>query len=245
MKGIYWGGGNGKKTSGGIGPAGDGGGGALDAVADFDQRDAADGKEDFGAGAEADHAKALAAGEGLALGGPGDDAAGDEAGNLADGDGAVLGFEPPGAAFVAGAGVGVADVEELAGLVDGALDFAGDGGAVDVDVEDGEEDGDADHGAEMEIGLVVFLDADDEAVGGGDDDVFVGGDGAFGVAEEVEDEEKQKGDKKSRHAKHDPAKKPSLGQKRRNDENEYRHKDGERNAETQHFLMGRRHMRRA
>ena len=39
-----------------------------------------------------------------------------------------------------------------------------------MDVEDGKENGDAVHAAEMEIGLLHFLHADDQAVGGGDDD---------------------------------------------------------------------------
>ena len=48
------------------------------------------------------------------------------------------------------------DVEKLARFIDGAFDGARDGRAVDVDIEDGEEDGDAEHGAEMKIGFLVF-----------------------------------------------------------------------------------------
>lgn len=197
---IFWGGRQGifwRREAGlrGLGPAGDGGCGAGDAVAGFDEYGAFEREEDFGAGAEADHAEALAALQGGAFAGPGDDAAGDESGDLADGDGAAGGFEPPGAGFVAGAGVGMADVEEFAGFVDGAFDGGVDGGAVDVDVEDREEDGDADHGAEVEVGFFDLVDANDEAVGGGDDDVFIGGNVAFGVAEEVADKPKEKGGK--------------------------------------------------
>jgi len=83
----------------------------------------------------------------------------------------------------------MANVEKLARFINGAFHHADDGSAVDVDIEDGEEDGDADHGPEMKIGFLHFLNADDKAVGGRDDDGFIRGDDALGIAEEVENEE--------------------------------------------------------
>jgi len=62
--------------------------------------------------------------------------------------------------FVAGGGFLLAGNEELAGFVVDLSDATGDGSAVDVDVEDVEEDADAREGRGF------GLDSDDFAIGG-------------------------------------------------------------------------------
>lgn len=156
-------------------------------MAGLDEHFAIEGEVDIGAGAEADHAEALAFFQVFALGGPGDDAAGDEAGDLAEDEGAVGSFEEPVHGFVTDIDFRVAGVEEFTGMVVDFGDAAGGGGAVDVDIEDGEEDGDAFHGGMDVPGFLDGIDGDDAAIGSADDVERVGGDGSFGVAEEPED----------------------------------------------------------
>ena len=121
-----------------------------------------------------------------------DDAAGDEAGDLGEDDFAVGAFDGDEVLLIIGGGFRFAGDEEFAGFVFDIGDFTGDGRAVDVDVEDVEEDADAG------LGTIGF-DGDDNAVGGGD------GNGAFRdlairVTEEpeAEDGEDEEGDAVSR-----------------------------------------------
>jgi hypothetical protein len=111
-----------------------------------------------------------------------------------------------------------------------------------VDVEDGEEDGDADHGAEVEIGFLDLVDADNEAVGGGDDEGLIGGDGAFGVAEEVEDEENQGDEEKGKEIEREGQGGMVSAYDRVDDQREDQ-KEGKRDEKPAGFFAGGRHMR--
>ena len=70
--------------------------------------------------------------------------------------------------FVLSAGFGIAGIEEFAGGVFQTEDPGAAGHAVDVDVKEREEDGDADGGAADEIVVIQLGDFDYFAVGGRD-----------------------------------------------------------------------------
>jgi len=77
----------------------------------------------------------------------------------------------------------MACVEEFAGGVVGFFDGGGEGSAVDVDIEDGEEDADATELTESEAGVLGLVDADYFTIGWADEGKGVGGGGTFGIAE--------------------------------------------------------------
>ena len=76
---------------------------------------------------------------------------------------------------------------ELRGVDDAAVV----GGAVDVDVEDGEENADAADAAVEEFAFFDFLDVGDASIGGRDDEAGVLRNAAGRVAEEPETEKEQ------------------------------------------------------
>ena len=138
------------------------------ALAGLDVDGAGGGDVEVGAGAEADHTDAFACLDGVPWFLPADDAAGDEACDLADEDGAAGGAEEPRLVFVTDIDLEVAGVEKFASGVVGFLDGGGERSAVDVDIEDGEEDADAAKLAETEARILGFVDADDFAIGRAD-----------------------------------------------------------------------------
>ena len=138
------------------------------ALAGLDVDGAGDGDVEVGAGAEADHTDAFACLDGVPWFLPADDAARDEACDLADEDGAAGGTEEPRLVFVTDIDLEVAGVEKFASGVVGFLDGGGERSAVDVDIEDGEEDADAAKLAETEARILGFVDADDFAIGRAD-----------------------------------------------------------------------------
>lgn len=167
-------------------------GGAAQFLADddLDLGIEAFGEIQLGAAAEFDHADALAARDGVGGFDGADDAACDEADDLLDdGDGLIAAGrgEDDGVAFIFSGGLVVMEgVDEGAFFVAGQEDAAVAGAAVDVDVEDGKKDADADGRAAEEFVVGDFGDVGDGAVGGADDGAKLGGDGAIGVAEKGE-----------------------------------------------------------
>ena len=157
------------------------------ALAGLDVDGAGGGDVEVGAGAEADHTDAFACLDGVPWFLPADDAARDEACDLADEDGAAGGTEEPRLVFVTDIDLEVAGVEKFASGVVGFLDGGGERSAVDVDIEDGEEDADAAKLAETEARILGFVDADDFAISGADEGKGVGGGGTLGIAEEKQD----------------------------------------------------------
>src|SRR5215470_6567192 len=133
------------------------------------ERPRALGQVDIDARAEADHADALTGTHARAFACKGDDAPGDQACDLHDGDAGRAGTDHEGIALVVLARLVELGVDEGAGLVDDLLDPAGDGAAIDVTVEHVHEDRDARQGALAEIELRRWHRIDDlahAAVGG-------------------------------------------------------------------------------
>jgi len=81
--------------------------------------------------------------------------------------------------FVLGRGLGIPRGEEFAGKIFYLGDGAGERRAIDVDVPDGEEDADA---CARAARVFFGRDDDDTAVGGGNDGIGIGRNGAVGVA---------------------------------------------------------------
>ena len=106
---------------------------------------------------------------------------------MADEDGSAGGAEEPSLVLVTDIDLEVACVEEFASGVVGFFDSGGEGSAVDVDIEDGEEDADAAKLAEAEARILGFVDADDFAIGGADEGEGIRWGGTFGIAEEKQD----------------------------------------------------------
>ena len=166
-------------------PAGDHVRSAAHAVADAHGRLGGRGQEEVHPGAEADESVALAARDERARRQVADDAPGDEPGDLheahvparrAHGD-RGLDVVARGLVFPGGE-----EFSRAAGHVD---DLAGDGGAVDVDVEDREED------ADLRAAVGAGDDLDHPAVGGRDQRLRVGGDRPDRVAEKPGDEQRE------------------------------------------------------
>ena len=161
----------------------------MDDIADLDGDLCVLWKPDIHAGAEADEADAFAAEDGFAGLFPGDDAAGDEAGNLFELDVAAGSGEREDILFVLGGRFGVPRGEKFAGEIFYLGDGAGERGAIDVDVPDGEEDADA-----CARAACIFFGRDDNdaAVSRGDDGFSVGREGAVGVAKEGKAEQRDR-----------------------------------------------------
>jgi hypothetical protein len=169
-------------------PAREDTGAALDAIAGFDRDFPLGSEEDVNARAEFDETDAFACCDVIARLFIKDDAAGDQAGDLGEGDAGVAAVDCHRVAFVLRAGDFAAGDEELALRVVNFGDRAGDGGTVDVDVEDIQEDADA--GGRFSLGWASERpDAYYFAVGGGDSHRTVGN-WAFGVAKEVQAEQR-------------------------------------------------------
>ncbi len=114
---------------------------------------------------------------------------------MADEDGSAGGAEEPSLVLVTDIDLEVACVEEFASGVVGFFDGGGEGGAVDVDVEDGEEDADAAELAEAEARVFGLVDADYFTIGWADEGKGVGGGGTFGIAEEKQDADEEESSK--------------------------------------------------
>ena len=162
------------------------------ALAGLDVDGAGGGDVEVGAGAEADHTDAFACLDGVPLFFPADDAAGDEAGDLANEDGTAGGAQEPSLVFVTDIDFVVAGIEEFAGGVVGFLDGGSERGTVDVDIEDGEEDADAAKLAEAEARILGFVDADDFTIGGADEGEGIGRGGTLGIAKKEKEAEDEK-----------------------------------------------------
>src|ERR1700688_1388241 len=157
---------------------------AFDVVANFDEQLGISGEPEVGAGAKTHEANAFAARDAIAGFFPADYAAGDESGDLLESDFAGLGGEVDHVLFVVGGGHGAHGGGKLAGAILHVGDDAGGGGAVDMHVPDGKEDG---HALAGPAGVLFVGDDKYAAVRWGDDGARVGGNYAFGVAEEVKD----------------------------------------------------------
>ena len=106
---------------------------------------------------------------------------------MADEDGSAGGAEEPSLVLVTDVDLEVACVEEFASGVVGFFDSGSEGCAVDVDIEDGEEDADAAELAEAEAGVLGLVDANYFTIGWADEGKGVGGGGTFGIAEEKQE----------------------------------------------------------
>ena len=146
-----------------------------------------------GTGAEANHAKTFACLDGFSRFFPADDATGDEASDLADEDGSAGGAEEPSLVLVTDVDLEMACIEEFASGVVGFFDGGSEGSAVDVDIEDGEEDADTAELAEAEARVLGLVDADYFTIGWADEGKGVGGGGAFGIAEEKQEADEEEG----------------------------------------------------
>ncbi len=169
------------------GPLGEDSFSADHALAGFNVDRAGGRNVEVGTGAEANHAETFTCLDGFSRFLPADDAAGDEASDLADEDGSAGGAEEPSLVLVTDVDLEVACVEEFASGVVGFFYGGGEGCAVDVDIEDGEEDADAAELAEAEAGVLGLVDADYFTIGWADEGQGVGWGGAFGIAEEKQD----------------------------------------------------------
>jgi len=177
------------------------------ALAGLDVDGAGGGDVEVGAGAEANHTDAFACLDDIPLFLPADDAAGDEACDLANEDGSAGGAKEPSLVLVTDIDFEMAGVEEFAGGVVGFFDGGGEGSAVDVDIEDGEEDADAAKLSEAEARILGFVDADDFAIGGADEGKGIRWGGALGIAEK----EKEADDEKSGEGGGNPPGEPEGG----------------------------------
>ena len=161
----------------------------MDGIADFDGDLCVLWKPDVHTGAEADEADAFAAEDGFTWLFPGDDATSDEARNLLELDVTAGSGKREDVLFVLGRGFGIPRGEKFAGKIFYLGDGAGERGAIDVDVPDGEEDADA--GARAAC-IFFGRDHNDPAVGGGNDDVSVGRDGTVRVAKKRKAEQRKR-----------------------------------------------------
>ena len=116
--------------------------------------------------------------------GPGDDAPGDGPGDLPDDERGALSLESPGQRFVLRADIGMARIEEKPRMMLDVAYLPVDGGAVRVDIEDGEENANAFHPAVQHFGFLRFRDGGDRPIRGGEDSIWVFGCFAFRIAEE-------------------------------------------------------------
>jgi len=100
----------------------------------------------------------------------------------------------------------MACVEEFAGGVVGFFDGGGEGSAVDVDIEDGEEDADATELTESEAGVLGLVDADYFTIGWADEGKGVSGRGTFWITEEKQEAD----DEESSESGGDPPSEPDA-----------------------------------
>jgi len=112
---------------------------------------------------------------------------------LADEDGSAGGAEEPSLVLVTDIDLEMACIEEFASGVVGFFDSCSEGCAVDVDIEDGEEDADAAELAEAEAGVLGLVDADYFAIGWADEGKGVGRGSTFGIAEEKQEADEEEG----------------------------------------------------
>src|SRR5216683_523474 len=182
-------------------PIGDNAGAPFDVIADLHQQLGIAGQPEVGAGTEAHEPDAFAAGDAVARFLPADHAAGNQPGDLLEGDFARVGGEGDYVLLVV-SGSGLAHgCGEFAGAILQVGDRAGGGRTIDMHVPDGEEDGDALAGTS---GVLFVGDDHDAAVGGGDYSASISGNDAVGIAEEVKDEG---GEAKENYAGDGPAQK--------------------------------------
>ena len=188
------------------GPLGENSFSADHALAGLDVDGAVGGNVKVGTGAEANHTETLACLDGFSRFFPADDATGDEASDLADEDGSAGGAEEPSLVLVTDVDLEMACIEEFASGVVGFFDGGSEGSAVDVDIEDGEEDADTAELAEAEARVLGLVDADYFAIGWADEGKGVGGGGAFGIAEEKQEADEEE----SSESGGDPPSKPDA-----------------------------------
>ena len=100
----------------------------------------------------------------------------------------------------------MACVEEFASGVVGFFDGGGEGSAVDVDIEDGEEDADAPELTEAEAGVLGLVDADYFTIGWADEGKGAGGWGTFWITEEKQEAD----DEESSESGGDPPSEPDA-----------------------------------
>ena len=110
---------------------------------------------------------------------------------MADEDGSSGGAEEPSLVLVTDIDLEMACVEEFSSGVVGFFDGGREGCAVDVDVEDGEENADAAELAEAEAGVLGLVDADYFTIGWADEGKGVGGWSAFGIAKKKQDADEE------------------------------------------------------
>jgi hypothetical protein len=156
---------------------------ADDPFADLDLGSARSGEVKVGPRAETDHSNALSGGDGIAGLLPADDPSGDETSNLTDQKRTLGGTQKPGLVFVADIDFEVASIKEFASRVVGFFNRTCKGAAVDVDIEDGEENADAAKLPKTERGVLCFVDTDHFSVCRADEGEWIGRRGAFGISE--------------------------------------------------------------
>jgi len=171
-----------------------------DPLADLDLGGAGGGEVEVGSGAEANHADSFSRGDAIARFFPADDSAGDETGNLTNQDGALGGTQEPCLVFVTQIDLEVTGIEEFTGRVVGLFNRAGKGTAVDMDIEDGEEDSNTAKLTETKTGVFRFIDTNDFAICWADQGERVSGGSAVRVSEKEKNaNEKQTGQDAADH----------------------------------------------
>src|SRR5207248_2247237 len=136
---------------------------------------------------EFDHAIALALLHFLSDAQPANDASSDGTYDLLDAKrAAVCFFEVNPELFILNGAVGLTGIEETAPEIANRGDFAGTRDAVNVDVENAQEDTDAERAAAGEIRLVHLFDMCYAAIGGADERLLLDGDVALRIAKEKE-----------------------------------------------------------
>ena len=166
---------------------------AYDTLADLDLRGAGGRKIEVGSGSEPDHPDSLSGGDGISGFLPAHNPPGDKAGDLAHEDGATGGLEKPGLIFVTNIDFEVSGIEKFTSRVVGFFNGARKGAAVDVDIQDGEENADAAKLPEAERGVFRFVDTYHPAVGGADEGEWIGRRCAFRIPEEEQQANQEEG----------------------------------------------------
>ncbi len=171
-----------------------------DPLADLDLGGAGGGEVEVGSGAEANHTDSFSRGDAIARFFPANNPAGDETRNLTNQDGALGGTQEPCLVFVTQIDLEVAGVEKFAGRVVGLFNRAGKGTAVDMDIEDGEENAHAAKLSETKTGVFRFIDTNDFAICWADQGERVSGGSAVRVSEKEKNaNEKQTGQDAADH----------------------------------------------
>src|SRR5216684_5879893 len=157
-------------------------------IADFDEQLRIARQPEIGARAEAHQSDAFAARNAISGFFPAHHAAGDEPGNLLEGDFARVGSEGDYVLLVAGGSRLAHRRGKFAGAILQVRDGTGSGRAIDVHVPDRQKNADALAGP---AGVVLIGYNDDAAVRGGHYRAGNIGNDTFGIAEEVKDEGSQ------------------------------------------------------